>query len=177
MVLGANPSPRSQAERVRCPWRSQCFLRPEHRPEAGTELLRLEEAHPKWKPARTFYLGSLGAAGPAARAGFTWLVSRNLVCSGASGASGEPAQLLRTAWRTAGHGAIACGSGGGGFDLVLREAGEGRQLEPQRGRGLSLLSPPVQGWPGTALPAGWSLSCKPCRGPTAVPSPREEAVG
>lgn len=64
-----------------CPWRSQCFLHTERRPEAGTELLRLEEAHPKWQ----FYLGSLGMAGPAARAGFTWLVSGNLICSGLLG--------------------------------------------------------------------------------------------
>lgn len=63
--------PESQAEHVLCPWRSLCFLHTEHRPEAGAELLHLEEAHLKWKLTQQFYLGPLGMAGPAVRADFT----------------------------------------------------------------------------------------------------------
>lgn len=44
------------------------FLHTQHRPEAGLELLHLEEAHAKWKQTQQSYLGSLDMAGPAARA-------------------------------------------------------------------------------------------------------------
>ena len=46
------------------------FYTQSHRPEAGTELLHLDEAHPKWKLTQQFYLGCLGMAALAARAIF-----------------------------------------------------------------------------------------------------------
>lgn len=120
----------------------------EHRPEAATELLHWEEARPKWKLTQAFYLGSLVTAGPAARAGFTWHISRKLTlvwgCGdiGRSGAAAED--------RFTGSGAQP--SRGGRFGLLLRGAGREGSWSSS-----GAAAPPAQtsGGAGPCPASGW----------------------